>query len=224
MKIKEHQHKSNKWWETTWQGDVFSLWDDTEGEKGSRRASFPLPFPVSASFFHFTSHSIILSLLLPYFSFSASFTPQYVFLPPFYCLQNMKGPVSFLPYFPHKKQGKKTQDKSQWCTVWFNKWSLGNLITQHTCLHKVALRDWLMPDAAGCLWTKRTHTCNPFGFGATLCVRWVPTERSLRMTDCTLTLQGVEERYTPFMKSKMENPFTRADSWPERKKRRRSLF
>lgn len=73
---------------------------------------------------------------------------------------------------------------------------------------------------------QRGHThVIPLGFwGATLSIRWVPAERSLGMTDCTLTSQGVEERYSLFMKSKMENPFTRADSWPEKKKKEEACF
>lgn len=42
-----------------------------------------------------------------------------------------------------------------------------------------------------------THTRNPRGFEATLSVWWLPTERSLRPTDCTLTLEGVQGRHPP---------------------------
>lgn len=74
------------------------------------------------------------------------------------------------------------------------------ILSHNTCLHKSSTRGLTK---ARCCWRteQRGHThVIPFGFGATLSVWWVPTERSLGMTDSTLTLHGVEveeEECTP---------------------------
>lgn len=188
---------------------VFSLWRYTEwgevrGREEEQEGLYPTPF----FFGCFTLFPLAL------YHFLCSSHQPYVFLPPFHCLSiwmALYPPSCTFPPQWKKRKGKKCKTN--------HSDALHNLINEawenlshNTCLHKIAQGDWLLPDAAGCLWTKRTHTCNPFGFGATLSIWWVPTERSLGMTDCTLTLQGVEERYSLFMKSKMENPFSQADS------------
>lgn len=168
--------------------------------------------PLSHSLF--LSSGVLLFFLSLSITFSALLTNHMSFSLPF-TVSASEWPCIFPAVrFPHNE--KKEKEKK--CKTNHSD-ALHNLINEawenlshNTCLHKIAQGDWLLPDAAGCLWTKRTHTCNPFGFGATLSIWWVPTERSLGMTDCTLTLQGVEERYSLFMKSKMENPFSQADS------------
>lgn len=216
MKIKWDQHKSNKWWETTWQKVVFSLWGDTEGGEEEQEALQSPPFSCLCLFPSFSSHSIIISLFLhiplSQFLLSLPLSHPYIFLPPFSLSQNMKSCMSSQPELKKRKKRKNfLSNNSDALLNLINEawetWSYNTLVSIKE--HK---GDWLLPDAAGCLGTKRTHTCNPFGFGATLSVQWVPTELSLSMTDCTLTSQGVEERYSLFMKSKMENPFTQADS------------
>lgn len=73
-------------------------------------------------------------------------------------------------------------------------------LSHNTCLHKSSTRGLTK---ARCCWRteQRGHThVIPFGFGATLSIWWVPTERSLAMTGSTLTLHGVEveeEECTP---------------------------
>lgn len=175
---------------------MFNEEKSEEEEKGSRRAFIPLPFPWRFPLF---SLSLSLSrLFVPTICPSVSVSQwPHIF------------PAVHFPPNKEKKKRSKTNHNDAVHNLINEAWE--NL-SHNTCLHKVAQGDWLLPDAVGCLWTKRTHTCNPFGFGATLSIWWVPTERSLAMTDCTLTLQGVGERYSLFMKSKMENPFSQADS------------
>lgn len=184
-------------------------------EKKSKRPFSPLPFPVSVSFplFPLTpSLSLFFSTSLSLGSFflCLSHTPTSFSLP-FRFLKIWKVSSSQPELKKRKKRKNFLSNNSDALLNLINEawetWSYNTLVSIKE--HK---GDWLLPDAAGCLWTKRTHTCNPFGFGATLSVQWVPTELSLSMTDCTLTSQGVEERYSLFMKSKMENPFTQADS------------
>lgn len=173
--------------------------------------SLSLFFPLTPSFSPFFFLPSISAL-----SLSAPLTPLYRSPSSSSLSQNMKSFASSQPQT--KKKEKKRKKRKNFLSnnsdallnlineAW-ETWSYNTLVSIKE--HRL---DWLLPDAAGCLWTKRTHTCNPFGFGATLSAQWVPTELSLSMTDCTLTSQGVEERYSLFMKSKMENPFTQADS------------
>lgn len=194
----------NKWWKMTYSRGLFSpsdnkLSEDSGKKKRSRRACIPLLFPVLGCFPPFPSLSITFS-----------------FLPSNHVVSSLPSAVSVSEWsciFPavHETRGKKskTNHSDALHNVINEAWE--NL-SHNTCLHEVAQGDWLLPDAVGCLWTKKTHTRNPFRFRATLSIWWVPTERSFGVTDCTYTLQGVEERYLPFMKSKMENPFSQADS------------
>lgn len=161
------------------------------------------------SLHHYLPFSPHPSLSVP--SFSASLTPLHL-SPSLFAFSKYEK-FHVFPAWAQKRKKRKNflSNNSDALLNLINEawetWSYNTLVSIKE--HK---GDWLLPDAAGCLWTKRTHTCNPFGFGATLSVQWVPTELSLSMTDCTLTSQGVEERYSLFMKSKMENPFTQADS------------
>lgn len=109
MKIKWDQHKSNKWWETTWQKVVFSLWGDTEGGEEEQEALQSPPFsclclfpsfPLTPSLSPFFSTSLSLSS----FFLSLSHTPTSFSLP-FRCLKIWK--VSCLPGLSTKKERKE---------------------------------------------------------------------------------------------------------------------
>lgn len=194
-----------KWWETTWQEVVFSLWGDAEGgEQREARCSFLFPvfarFPVCLSLLTRVS---FLSIVVP--SLFASLSPYIFFYLPFSLPQRLKVFVSF-----HLSLVELTRVKKQWCTAWMETWWQVLLVSM-----KAHRRAWLLPDDAACVWTKTTHRCNPCGFEATPSSQWVPAGPSVFLTDWASTSQGGEDRYAISVKSETEKKkkhFSQSDS------------
>lgn len=99
MKIKQDQHKSSEWWETTWQKVVFSLGGDAERGEEEQRGP---PFTSLFLSFHRSLRPLYHSLLS---------APIRLFPSRFHCLQSTKGLVSSQRHVVPRVRKKY---KSQW--------------------------------------------------------------------------------------------------------------